>query len=152
MLQYLAASVCLRGFSCTAGTRSFYRRLGNRFGGNRRTRGRMPSYYADRLKWMLQLSGNHHFVRNGDRILELGTGWLHWEAISLRLFFEIEAVLFDVWDNRQLGGLKNYLQQLRPMLDHGFELSSEEVERAQSIIDSVLQVDSLSKLYDLLGF
>ena len=32
--------------------------------------------------------------------------------MTLRLFYDIKAVLFDVWDNRQLGGLKNYIRQL----------------------------------------
>jgi SAM-dependent methyltransferase len=101
---------------------------------------------------MLRLQKKHKIVRNGDRILELGTGWLHWEALTLRLFYDIEAVLFDVWDNRQLGGLKNYLRQLRGLLDSDFGLSAAESKRAQSIIDQVLPVTSFAELYELLGF
>jgi SAM-dependent methyltransferase len=112
----------------------------------------MPSYYADRLKRMLRLARQYDIVRDGDRILELGTGWLHWEAITLRLFFEINAVLFDVWDNRQLGGMKNYLRQLSPMLNDGFGLFLAQVQRAQSIIQSILQVESFDQLYKLLDF
>ena len=80
----------------------------------------MPGYYPDRVKRMLRLQKNYNIVHHGDRILELGTGWLRWEALTLRLFYDIEAVLFDVWDNRQLGGLKNYLRQLRPLLSNNF--------------------------------
>ena len=101
---------------------------------------------------MLRLQKNYNIVHHGDRILELGTGWLHWEALTLRLFYDIEAVLFDVWDNRQLGGLKNYLRQLRPLLSNNFGLTAAELRRAQSIIDQILQVTSFAELYDVLGF
>src|SRR6202040_1146893 len=101
--------------------RSFYRRLGNTVGNRRRSSGVMPDYYAERVKRMLRLQKQYSIVSDGDRIIELGTGWLHWEALTLRLFYDIKAVLFDVWDNRQLGGLKNYVRQLKPMLSDGFE-------------------------------
>jgi len=57
----------------------------------------MPGYYPDRVKRMLRLQKNYNIVHHGDRILELGTGWLRWEALTLRLFYDIEAVLFDVY-------------------------------------------------------
>src|SRR5438105_8986447 len=124
MLKYVTTAVALKCFSSCQLTRSVYRKLGNRVGDKRRSVGRLPTYYPERLKRMLRLIRNHGIVKNGDRILELGTGWLHWEALTLRLFFDIEAVLFDVWDNRQLGALKNYIRQLKPMLANGFQLSA----------------------------
>jgi SAM-dependent methyltransferase len=101
---------------------------------------------------MLHLQQEHGIVRNGDRILELGTGWLHWEALSLRLFYDFEAVLFDVWDNRQLEGLKNYVRQLGAMLDDGFDLSASQLKRARSLIEAILRGHSFDELYRLLGF
>jgi SAM-dependent methyltransferase len=101
---------------------------------------------------MLRLQKQNHIVNDGDRIIELGTGWLHWEALTLRLFYDVNAVLFDVWDNRQLGGLKNYLRQLGPVLNEGFGMSSAEVRRAQLLIDEILKVESFDELYELLGF
>ena len=112
----------------------------------------MPSYYPERLKWVLRLQRQHHIVKNGDRILELGTGWLHWEALTLRLFYDIEAVLFDVWDNRQLGGLKNYVRQLAPMLNNAFHLTEAETRRARSLSNEILATESFESLYRLLGF
>ena len=132
--------------------RNFYRRLGNTVGNKRRSSEVMPGYYADRVKRMLRLQRQHNIVSSGDRILELGTGWLHWEALTLRLFYDIEAVLFDVWDNRQVGGLKNYVRQFAPMLNDGFGLSAGELKRAQSIIEEILKVESFDELYSLLGF
>jgi len=132
--------------------RSVYRSLGNHVGNKRRSSGEMPSYYPDRIKRMLRLQTEHHIIKDGDRILELGTGWLHWEALTLRLFYDIEAVLFDVWDNRQLGGVKNYIRQLGSILDNDFGSSATKVKRARALIEEILKVDSFEQLYALLGF
>ena len=152
MVKYVTTAVALKCFSSSALMRNFYRRLGNTVGNKRRSAGTMPGYYQDRVKRMLRLQKQHNIVRNGDRIIELGTGWLHWDALTLRLFYDVEAVLFDVWDNRQLGGLKNYIRQLGPMLNDGFGLSAEELKRAQSIIEDILKVESFDEIYKLLGF
>ena len=152
MIKYVSTAVALKVFSSGPQMRSIYRRLGNQVGNRRRSTGPMPGYYVERLKRMLRLQRQHGIVKNGDRIMELGTGWLHWEALTLRLFYDIEAVLYDVWDNRQLGGLKNYVRQLGPMLDKGFELSPAELKRAQSLIAGILKSESFHELYRLLNF
>ncbi len=152
MVKYITTAVALKCFSSGPWMRSLYRRLGNTVGNKRRSSEAMPGYYPDRVKRILRLQKQHNMVRNGDRILELGTGWLHWEALTLRLFYDIEAVLFDVWDNRQLGGLKNYVRQLGPMLSDGFGLSAPELTRAQSLIEEILKVESFDQLYELLDF
>jgi hypothetical protein len=152
MVEYIATAVALKGFSSSGATRRLYRALGNRAGNRRRSSGTIPGYYPERVKRILRLQRRYELVREGDHILELGTGWLHWEALTLRLFCNVKATLFDVWDNRQLGGLKNYVRQLDSMLSDGFELSDPEVKRAHSLIESILKVDSFAQLYDLLGF
>jgi SAM-dependent methyltransferase len=152
MVKYIAAAVSLKCLSCGSPMRRFYRALGNQVGGKRRRTGTMPAYYPDRVKRILRINRQYGIVHDGDRILELGTGWLHWEALTLRLFFDIEAVLYDVWDNRQLGGLQNYVRQLGPMLGEGFNLSPGELKRARSLIERIIRVKSFEELYDLLGF
>ena len=152
MVKYVTTAVALKCFSSSALMRNLYRRLGNTVGNRRRGSGAMPDYYPERVKRMLRLQKQHGIVNNGDRILELGTGWLHWEALTLRLFYDIKAVLFDVWDNRQLGGLKNYVRQLGSKLNNGFGLTAAELSRAQSIIAEILKVKSFDQLYELLGF
>jgi SAM-dependent methyltransferase len=112
----------------------------------------MPGYYAQRLKRLLRLQRQYGIVRPGDRIMELGTGWMHWDALIWRLFYDVRAVLFDVWDNRQMGRLKNYVRQLRAMLHNGFELSASELKRAQSLADAILKVESFEEMYKLLDF
>jgi SAM-dependent methyltransferase len=133
--------------------RGLYRSLGNLAGGRRRSGGKIPSYYLERIRRLLGLQREFNLVRSGDRIIELGTGWLHWEALTVRLFFDVQAVLFDVWDNRQISGLKNYVAQLSPLLDdRGFGLSVSELKRARSLIRAILEVDSFEDLYKLLEF
>src|SRR5438309_11896879 len=122
MVKYITTAIALRCFSSGPLMRRVYRRLGNTVGNKRRSSGAMPYYYVERVKRMLRLQKQHNIVREGDRIIELGTGWMHWEAITLRLFYDIEAVVFDVWDNRQLGALKNYVRQLGAMLNEDFGL------------------------------
>lgn len=152
MTRYFAAAIALKCFSSSRFSRAIYRKVGNRVGDKRRRAGTMPAYYPERVRRTLRLALEHKIVRDGDRVFELGTGWLHWEAITLRLFYDIEAVLYDVWDNRQLGGLKNYFRQLSDLLEDGFDLSANELKRARGIIESILKVESFSGLYDLLGF
>src|SRR5437588_4981371 len=152
MVKYITTAVALKCFSSSPWMRSFYRSLGNSVGNKRRSSGVMPDYYPERVKRMLRLQRQNNIVRNGDRILELGTGWLHWEALTLRLFYEVKAALFDVWDNRQLGGLKNYIRQLRPILNDRFGLSVAELTHARALIDEISRVESFDALYRLLDF
>jgi len=152
MVKYIATAVALKCFSCGALMRRAYRSLGNQFGGRQRKTGSMPAYYPDRLKRMLRLNRQFGLVRDGDRILELGTGWLHWEALTLRLFYDVHSVLYDVWDNRQLGGLKNYVRQLGAVLGNGYELTPGELERAKTLIERIDGVQSFDQLYQLLSF
>jgi hypothetical protein len=152
MVKYITTAVALKCFSSGPWMRSLYRRLGNTVGNKRRSSEAMPGYYAERVKRIVRLQKQHKIVSDGDRILELGTGWLHWEALTLRLFYDIEAALFDVWDNRQLGGLKNYVRQLGSLLNEDFGLSAAELKRAQLLIEEILKVESCDKLYKLLGF
>lgn len=152
MVRYLCTAAALKAFSCGPWMRGLYRTLGNQVGNRRRGAAAMGSYYMDRVKRMLRLQKQCGLVRSGDRIIELGTGWLHWEALTIRLFYDVQAVLFDVWDNRQLSGLKNYLVQLNSALNDGFGLSAAELTRAQSLIQVITKVESFAELYKLLGF
>ena len=147
MIKYAATAVALKMFSATPQTRRLYRQLGNRFGNQRRQKEQMPGFYVDRVKRVLGLAQRHNIVKDGDRVLELGTGWLHWEALTLRLFYDIEAVVYDVWDNRQLGALKNYVSQLRRLLPSQTEISAQQLRRATAVIDEVLTAESFDDLY-----
>ena len=100
---------------------------------------------------MLRIAKSYGVPKNGDRLIELGTGWLHWEAITTRLFFDVHGILFDVWDNRQMNGFKNYIKQLDGSLD---KLDADNTQRtfAHKLISKIREVNDYQDLYELLGF
>ena len=153
MLKYFAYAAAFKAFSCGAPMRRLYRKLGNHFGAKKRVRGDIPEFYLDRIKNALDLASRYGIVENGGRILEVGTGWLHWEAITLSLFFDVQAVLFDVWDNRQLPAFKHHLRQFQQKLDRVFpELSIELRVRAHERINRALGCKTFEELYSAFGF
>src|SRR5215510_6746415 len=112
MIRYHLAALGLKGFSCCRPARSLYRVLGNWLGGRRRALDQMPAHYFERAQRNVTWCLKYAPLQPSDLVLELGTGWVHWEALTLRLFFDFQAVLYDVWDNRQLSALKRFVLQL----------------------------------------
>ena len=151
MLKYCLSAAALRAFSFSPLTRRMYRQLGNTWGARKRSAGRMPAYYPARINRMLRIARTYGAPKDGDRLIELGTGWLHWEAITTRLFFDVRCTLFDVWDNRQIDGLKNYLGQLDGLIDQ-LDASQARRARARQLISKINAVRNYPELYDLLSF
>jgi predicted SAM-dependent methyltransferase len=151
MFKYCSSAVALKAFSCSHLTKQMYRGLGNTLGSKKRAVGPMPAFYLSRVNRMLRIAKRFGVPKNGSRLIELGTGWLHWEAITTRLFFDVHGILFDVWDNRQMNGLKNYLKQLDNSLER---LDVDNVQRsaARNLISKIREVNDYQDLYDLLGF
>jgi 2-polyprenyl-3-methyl-5-hydroxy-6-metoxy-1,4-benzoquinol methylase len=152
MLKYISVATALKLFSFNSSTRKAYRALGNRLGARNRISGKIPQYYLDRIERKLDFCRRHDILRDGDWVLELGTGWLHWEAVTLRLFFNINALLYDVWDNRQFTALQSYLQQADAAFARGFCSKFGDVDRARDLIRKIAAVETFDQLYDLLGF
>jgi SAM-dependent methyltransferase len=152
MIKYYLTASILKGFSATPQTRAVYRWLGNAVGARRRASATMPGHYTQGVRSMLELTAKHGVFKDGYRILEVGTGWMHWEALTISLFYDIQAVLFDVWDNRQLIALKNYLAQFGRAIPQLTEVSPERKDRAQRLIEKILRVNSFDELYRLLDF
>ena len=151
MFRYVLSASILKLFSFTASTKYFYRILGNTVGARKRANGVLPKYYLERVDRMLSLHRRYGVPKNGDKILELGTGWLHWEAITSRLFFDVQVVLFDVWDNRQISGIRNYIKQLDDAL-YMFDINNEQRGRAHKLITEIKNIKEYDDLYKLLGF
>src|SRR2546422_7525502 len=153
MIKYVAVAAALKLASTNSITKRAYRAFGN-FAGNRaRTRqSEVPEYYRQRIGWKFKACHKHEILRPGDWILEVGTGWMHWEAITLRLFFNIRAVLFDVWDCRQLPALRAYFRQLDFVLDSLGLPPEADLGRAHALLAQILRCRSFPELYDLLGF
>lgn len=60
------------------------------------------------------------------------------EAMTIRLFFDIEAGMFDVWDNRQFAALKRYFSLLDGLLDHKIDLNNVQRARAHRLIRQIV--------------
>lgn len=151
MLKYRLAAAGLKLFSANGATQRAYRRLGNTFGGRRRRRSVNPAY-LQRAHGNLRHIEAHGGIRDGLRLLELGTGWVHWEALFTRLFYDVRVVLFDVWDNRQFPGFLHYASELRHRLRTEVSRDPSAIARAEALLDHVLQARDFTEVYDLLGF
>jgi hypothetical protein len=152
MIKYHLTALALKGFSCCGPARRFYRGLGNYVGARRRAADSMPSYYFERVERNVALCRKYVPLRPNDLLLELGTGWVHWEAITLRLFFNFRAVLYDVWDNRQLSALKSFVRQLEKRFGKNGFLQGYDFDGARSLIKKIEEVDTFDELYEILGF
>jgi len=152
MIRYHLSALALKTFSCCAPARNLYRGLGNRLGGEKRTVGKMPAYYFERaernISWCLKYGPLHA----DDTIVELGTGWVHWEALTLRLFFDFQAVLYDVWDNRQLSALKSFVRQLEGRFGQDGFLDGCDFDRARFLAKKIESANTFDDLYKVLGF
>src|ERR1700733_6934123 len=152
MLKYNLTALALKGFSCCSPARRLYRKLGNVLGGQNRSIGKMPFYYYERAERNITLCREYGPFQKDDLILELGTGWVHWEAITLRLFYDFQAVLYDVWDNRQIGALKSFVKQLARRFGQDGFLQDCDFDRARFLVQRIENAGSFDEIYKMLGF
>jgi ubiquinone/menaquinone biosynthesis C-methylase UbiE len=152
MMKYVLSALALKALSATPPTRSFYRMLGNQVGQRWRSHTGLKGHYVARARMFLEWCARYDAVRPGDRILEVGTGWVHWEATVLRLVYDAEVTLFDVWDNRQLQAYHTYCQALDGLVDDELGLSAEQAKRAHDMLGRVARCGSFDDIYGALGF
>jgi cyclopropane fatty-acyl-phospholipid synthase-like methyltransferase len=106
MIRYSAAAFALKVFSLNALTRRFYRLIGNHFGAKNRHQVADLPIRVNRGDLIVELCRKYHALNNGDKLLEVGTGWMHWYSLYLRIFYECRITALDIWDNRQFSALK----------------------------------------------
>jgi hypothetical protein len=151
MLTYRATALSLKAFSLNQATRSAYRTIGNVIGGKRR-KGGVQSHYLTRADQNLAYIEQHGGIRDGMKVMELGTGWVHWEALFQRAFYEVETTVFDVWDNRQFDGFLTHVTALRSALPNLTPRDPQRVARAADLLDTVARCRSFDEAYKILGF
>lgn len=152
MIRYITAAAMLRLFSAGPLMRGLYRQLGNVVGARQRLRQGLPGSYVERALRLKRLCEKHQAIGSGMRLLEIGTGWAHWDATFLRLFYDVQVTLFDVWDNRQLAAFKRYFGQLEAHLDDEIELDAPTAQRVHELLRAIAAVSTFDELYRLLGF
>ena len=112
----------------------------------------LPKRYVDRARLFLELVRKYGAIRNGQTLLELGTGWVHWESTCLRLLYDADFTLFDVWDNRLFNTFKLYFAEFAREIDQAIEMSPAERERVHRLLTAIGSTKSFDDLYQLLGF
>lgn len=138
MLKYSLAALALKAFSLNGPTKRAYRKLGNILGGKGRERGEVDfDAYIERGDLLVELFRQYESLQPNDRLLELGTGWMHWYAIYLRLAYECRITTLDIWDNRQFKGMQACLSRL---------------PNRSELLEKVLQAKDYDELYEVLGF
>lgn len=152
MLKYVAAASALKFFSATPPTRKLYRQLGNTLGQKKRLGSGIRQMYVERAKEILELCEKHHAIQPGDRIMEIGTGWVHRESTIIRLFYDVRVTLFDVWDNRQLAAYKNFFSNFEQVMGKELNLTPAQSERAHTLLKGILAAQSFEEIYALLDF
>ncbi len=152
MLKYIVTAKTLQLFSTSSQTKQMYRFLGNTLGQRRRIHEGLNQAYLERAKRLLEFCQKYALVQDGDKLLEIGTGWLHWESTIIRLFYDVEITLFDVWDNRQLGAYKQYFGQLEKVIDDELEMDAIQHERVHDLLRAIAQANSFDDIYQRLGF
>ena len=153
MFKYVAISTAAKAFSVNDTTRSAYRKLGNVLLEKMRVSGGLSQPYVDRAVRLVDHCDRLELLEPGDRVLELGTGWVHWEATVLRLFFDVEVTLYDVWDNRLLGAYTSWLGQLHDRIDTAFaHLPAERRAQAKKLARQAMDVTTFDELYETMNF
>ncbi len=152
MVKYIMTAATLKMFSISSQTRWVYRQLGNTLGQRRRIQRGLGRPRLVRAKKILELCKRHHAIQHGDRLLEVGTGWVHWESTIIRLFYDVEITLFDVWDNRHLEAYKHHLWQLEQIVDSELDMNPVQQERVHGLLRAISKANSFDDIYKLLGF
>lgn len=151
MIRYILAAQALRLFSINGQTMGLYRKLGNAVGGRSRAKAIEP-HYVKRADANLAFIESLGAIRDGMTLLELGTGWVHWESLFTRLFYDVRIYLFDVWDNRQFDGFVQYARHLRNKLYEDVDRPKEQLDKAAALLDRILACKDFDEVYGLLGF
>jgi SAM-dependent methyltransferase len=147
MLRYTLAAFALKAFSSNGAGRKLYRQLGNRIGGRQRLAVSDIDIRVARGDLLVELCRKHGVVRDGDRVLEIGTGWMHWYSLYLRLFYDLEITALDIWDNRQFDALKAAAAKLADVF-----AKRDTEPRARAAVQTVLACRTFAELYERLGY
>jgi len=152
MPGYQSVAIVLKAFSATRGTRRLYRWLGNRVGQDWRKK-EQALFYPERGIWLIDcLAELGLALTPSSRVLEVGTGWMHFYAIFLRLFSTPQITVFDVVDNRQLSALQWRFCKISEYLATHSSLDEEKINAIKELTRRIAAVSTFDELYELLGF
>lgn len=151
MHRYLAAAFTLRLFSLTHTTRRAYRLLSGTMGAKRRIQRGLPESYLHNAAHLIRFLRKIPCPIPKIRILEIGTGWVHFYGLLMRLLYDAEVTLSDVTDVRQFSALKKYFKDFGKAMGIRLDLEPEQLGRAINVLDVIQTADSFNTLYARLG-
>jgi SAM-dependent methyltransferase len=151
MVRYVTVAMAARFFSLSPATRRSYRALGNAVLRRQRGREGLPRRYVERARYLLETCRRHGILHEGDRILEIGTGWMHWESTILAVFYGVRPVHFDVVDNRLWDVYQLYLRELAGAIDERLEPDPARRARALRLLRELGRATSFENAYEMLG-
>lgn len=146
MVRYVLAALALKIFSANAITKTLYRKIGNTLGQASRKKGSID-HYVTRGNLLNDLFDKYAVVKAADKFFELGTGWMHWYSVYLRLYYDVSITMFDVWDNRQFEAFRASFSTLRSSIDAGHGQDG----RVTHLLQKISAVESFEELYALLN-
>jgi SAM-dependent methyltransferase len=152
MFRYSAAATAYKAFSLNSGTQKIYRFIGNTLGSRMRERRGLTGEHMKRARKILDQCRRYEAVRDGSRLLEIGTGWVHWESTVLRMLYDVKIDLYDVWDCRQLTPYKRMVGEFGRRGGPAVFKSRRTRKRALEVMDAVRGSGSFEDIYEKLGF
>ena len=141
-MKYALTAAALKCFSMNSFTRNVYRKLGNVIGQKKRENQNLD-LYIERGDLLVSLCNKYDILKDGNHFLELGTGWLHWFGIYIRLHSDIKVDLYDVWDNRQFDALKKLFSNLKKIWGEDNRIT----ERQTELFKLINFANSYTELY-----
>lgn len=144
MFRYVLAALILKMFSANSVTKALYRKIGNILGQEIMKRENID-YRIIIGNLFVDICNKYSIVNLGDRLLEIGTGWIHWFSIYLRLYFDVSITMFDIWDNRYFFSMKSLFSKLKTSIkkDHA------NYDRIVKILEKILSANSFEELYKI---
>jgi len=147
VVRYILAAAALKAASTNAWTRQVYRSLGNRFGGPLARREGYMRSHIERGNLFRDLCDRYSILKDGDHLLEIGTGWVHWHSLYHRLFFDVSISMLDVWDCRQFEPMKELFAELKQRMESESTLTPGVRER----LERILSAASFEEIYEGFG-
>ncbi len=149
MLSYYATALALKAFSINGYSEQLYRSLGNARNAIKSETEIAVKYYF-RTPIFLETLRRHNVLKPGIKALEIGTGFVHWEALVLRNEIPCDVQLYDIWDNRTYHRFQSYARHLaNPQVRERLGLS---VPENQKMMEEVLALPDFDAVYRRLGF
>ena len=113
MLKYILSAIILNFFSINSFTKRVYRHIGNLIGGPLRVKNRYIRSHVRRSELFREFAEKNKMGQSKNKMLEIGTGWVHWHSLYHKIFYDDEIYMLDIWDCRHLIDTKVLFATLR---------------------------------------